>query len=193
MIILEGPDLVGKTTLAHAICHADQRNKYEHLSRHGADWHYLYSYLPLIRANNVFDRFHISEPVYSEVRGEKTPLESGWAIAITREAIKVGCLTVIMTATPELIERRYIENIKNGRFEMYTLAQILQANELFRLVALGSSIQGCQFHCDIHLHVEADIDVKQQAVQFCHIHQLMLDRSAYLRSTRELPRVGVKS
>ncbi len=144
MIIVEGSDLVGKTTFCEALLKdhrlARMGYMYSHLSRppeQGFDG--CQAYMGMAWENFVQDRFHLSEPIYSKVRGEeKSPTTSPEKFRLVDAHLRLmGVLTVVITATDELISSRFKENESR---EMYGLAKILHANRLYTSAALNGYI-----------------------------------------------------
>jgi len=159
MLILEGPDLVGKTTMAQKIVAKPGMQSdgyiYRHLSRLPDGWR-VRNYMQLAYRKSVQDRFHMSEPAYAFARGEDSSrylnretyrLVDGWLRGL-------GAFTVLVTASEELIESRY-----DVRREMYPLDKILKANLAFKGLANGMSPWGEYWgrpDIDVHINLCAD-------------------------------------
>ncbi len=67
MIVLEGADGVGKTTLARAIAEA-LNLKVRHMSRPDDDFDHVSGYMSLV-GKHVQDRFHLGSVVYGRMLG----------------------------------------------------------------------------------------------------------------------------
>lgn len=138
MLIIEGADLVGKTTLAKALCaklnELGWPHVYQHLSRLPAPWQRdaVRNYDRLCSPYSVRDRFHYSEPVYASARGDDPMISPGDFEVVNNIVRSVAGYVIIVTATEELIAERYA---RRAAQEMYDLHKILRVNEDFRHAA----------------------------------------------------------
>jgi len=129
MIIVEGPDLAGKTTLCERILEHMHRHGYPYVPRHLSRLPYCFlwqHYYNLISPFVVQDRFHLSEIPYAKVRGD-VPILDSWSYQIVDGWLKsVGAVQVVLIPTPEVLEARWRKD------EMYTLEQVqeVRANYL---------------------------------------------------------------
>lgn len=137
MLVVEGPDLVGKTTFAASLAARLNELGWPHLYRHFGKqpecWAqdpvrlYRLSMTPYV----VQDRFHLSEVVYAAVEGpaRRPHLGPSSYEQVQREFRNhwEGYL-VVVTAEPALLEERYAER---DRPEAYELEDVLRANELY--------------------------------------------------------------
>lgn len=183
MIILEGPDRVGKTTLAHKLTEAI-KGTYVHFSRLPDSFHRYFDYLPYIKPLNVLDRFHMSEPVYASARGDKElKTNQVWYSAIDRAILANGGVTVLITVDLDLLDSRWTDE------EMYDLKTTKMAAVEFRDISQGLSSFGIHPHFDLHFHCTKDkpflTDEDAQIIVFAH--QLSCNRAAYLKATNEFP------
>ena len=149
MLILEGADLVGKTTLAHKlIAEMNQRgwpHVYRHLSKLPDAWRAqaTSNYSRLASPYIVQDRFHVSEPVYAWIRGEK-PMMTPQSYSDVEAVLRIDAkFTVIIVADASLIERRYI-----AEREMYSLEKVLKVNALYRHILDTGEIHG--YETEVH-------------------------------------------
>lgn len=149
MLILEGADLVGKTTLAHKlIAEMNQRgwpHVYRHLSKLPDAWRAqaTSNYARLMSPYIVQDRFHVSEPVYAWIRGEK-PLMTQQNYSDVEACLRVmGGFKVVIVAEPALIERRYV-----AEREMYPLEKVLEVNALYQIILATGEIHG--YETEVH-------------------------------------------
>lgn len=183
MIIVEGPDLVGKTTFCQLLCEQEPMLKYKHYSRLPDTFHRYWDYLPDVNPRMCLDRFFMSEPVYAGVRDECTPMDPNWLVPLQREVMNAGGLVVLITAVPELIEQRMREG------EMYKLEQIQKANELFMEIARTGCVGDYHFHVDFHIHCtkEEPFATHQDLMGIINSHRLICTRAGYMRGTREFP------
>lgn len=122
-IILEGPDAVGKTTLAEKISsytnmdivHFPSATTQEHLDA-------------LSKGNTIFDRFHIGELVYPEIYGREPKLDFKDANEkIMKSIVDNGDIIIVfITSNLDILRERLIE-----RGEFNYLKEIEQQNILF--------------------------------------------------------------
>lgn len=141
MLIIEGADLVGKTTLAKAL--AKKLNSrswphvYQHLSRLPHEWahHAVENYARLCSPYVVRDRFHMSELVYSDARREEPTLSPGTYRTVDQIVRSYCGFTIVVVATPDLIEERYRREVAGGRAEMYDVERVLLVNQHFTDIA----------------------------------------------------------
>lgn len=131
MLIIEGPDGVGKTTLAKLLVEVLSTRApytYEHLSRLPKTWVSPWSYIDRMHRYCVKDRFHMSEIAYAYARGDSpilTPL--GYAM-VDGYARLFGAFTIVITASNEHL----IDNFgKKFESEMYNLHIVKRANDWF--------------------------------------------------------------
>lgn len=145
MLIIEGTDLVGKTTLCKTL--VDELNSleclggydYRHLSRLPPLWDFYYSYVSRMSRRVVQDRFHDSELAYSYGRGEDSPLDEFLYSLVEAQIRLFGGYKVLITCDTHVLKERY----KLRRDDMYNLDVITRANEWFMD---NKSRFDCTFH-----------------------------------------------
>ncbi len=101
MLVIEGPDLVGKTTLAKALIESIEmrsrvRPEYQHFGRLPENWDYCRDYVKKVRQWCVTDRWWESEIAYGEaIRGHAciSPRQEKIVEGATRAA---GGLTILV-------------------------------------------------------------------------------------------------
>ena len=134
MIVFEGTDGVGKTTLAQAcaklMLHRGTLTNYKAYSVLPAWWDYFHHYLHDIRPGTILDRFTASEAVYGPLFRQKindnfTPLNRA---VVARELQRVGTITVFVDAPDEIIKER----ISARGDKLFTIPQIIAAGQSFR-------------------------------------------------------------
>lgn len=107
MLIIEGTDGIGKTTLCRELLHRLYNHGpwvYRHFTKLPESWRYPYDYLAHISRFVVQDRFHLSEVTYREARGEPARL-TPWDIRWINASLElVGAFTVIFTAPDARVE-----------------------------------------------------------------------------------------
>jgi hypothetical protein len=158
MLIVEGPDLVGKTTLAKKL--ATYLNDhgwphvYRHLSRLPESWRVqsVANYRRLMSPYVVQDRFHMSEPMYATMRRDAAFLGPSSYAQVQRELRNFEAFTIVITADESLIRRRYE---RCERPEMYKLADILRVNDLyFAAMQDGGNWNGYDLITDLWIHCQ---------------------------------------
>lgn len=147
MIIVEGTDLVGKTTLCEALIKmlnaADYPHVYQHLSKLPVSFDRVKGYLPLCNKDMVYDRFHLSRQAYGRACQNQEVLshaEQWWLEGYMR----MHCsFTVLVVATDEFITQQYTSK---DRDEMYNLNDILAVNHEYH---------DLKSHADVVIHASA--------------------------------------
>ena len=131
MIIVEGADLVGKTTFAKklvtSLCNNGYHHIYKHLSRLPEKWDYYWSYLSEFSYSTVQDRFHDSELAYANARGDTTFLDHRTYRLLDAWIQSRGTVSIVICADESLIRSRFEETGD----DMYDIDIILKANEWF--------------------------------------------------------------
>lgn len=132
MIVIEGTDLMGKTTMAKSLWShprfQERGCEIQHLSRlpdgHDRCWHYVHR----MNVNGIFDRFYLSEIAYANARGDAyKPFTDEHLRWVHAHAMIHGVFTVMIVAeSKSVIEGRY------NREEMYNLDTIWDANLEFQ-------------------------------------------------------------
>jgi hypothetical protein len=187
MLIIEGPDLVGKTTLAKAICREQSMQElgyvYQHMSRLPKGFRYPMQYEEMASRRTVRDRFHMSEVVYATVRGEVSPLNPEryrWVDGVLRA---LGAYTVVVLAHEDLIAQRYAAR---ESVEMYPLAKVIES--LHGFVEVTSPKSGMK-PCFAGKYYRMDYDYVifcSESQPFPTEHQVKEITLAYLARQREL-------
>lgn len=140
MIIVEGSDMVGKTTfcrsLVTAINFSERRNRDErfppfvhssHLSALPPKWNFVNDYLMNRRANEVtvWDRYHISELMYREFHSDNTPkLTLSKYMRVDEGLRSFGALIVVITADPDMLQNRLLNDPREEMFSPETIAAV---------------------------------------------------------------------
>jgi len=166
MIIVEGADLVGKTTFCHKLLEfAALRDTYwyRHLSKPPVGASFCSCYVELAMRCAVQDRFHMSEVVYSRVRDEKEASCSPEKYRLVDAHLRtLGAITVIIVTDIDVLKRRYEET---ARDEMYDLEKILYANELFTEICQeGGSFEGYRMDLDLFFTLDDEIPFPTDAM-----------------------------
>jgi len=144
MLIVEGPDLVGKTTFCHLLL--KRLNKefqlghvYAHLSRLPEGFDGYHDHMALASTRLVQDRFHMSEIVYGlTLRGKSLVLPETYRM-LDGMLRQFATLTVVIVADHYLLRDRYCTS---DRAEMFTEEQVLAVNDGFHKVGLQQFFRG---------------------------------------------------
>lgn len=135
MLIVEGADLVGKTTLCEALVRELSRREhgyvYRHLTKLPNGFVSPWAYMQLASRRVVQDRFHMSEVLYAKARHERPVLSPFGYALVDAHLRQLGAFTVIVTTSRDQIADRW----RAG--EMYDLDTVLAINDDFESVALG--------------------------------------------------------
>ena len=123
MLIIEGADCVGKTTLARKMA-GELKLLYQHLGPMPEGWEET-DYIRLGCQKVVYDRFHVSDVVYSKVLNRAPCIENPRFLHAALQ-VRFAAFTVIIAAEPELISLRFRE-----ADQMYNEETVLKCNELF--------------------------------------------------------------
>ena len=137
MLLIEGPDMIGKTHLCDRIARelGVKVDKFGLPERDGMVAHCMQRLKPL----TVYDRGWISEVVYSiKARGQLPTITSDDCATICRKAEQVGCLTVVVYADDdvysELVERWW------SRGEAFSKEQCKAVNAAYRHLATTNHV-----------------------------------------------------
>ena len=142
MLVIEGPDHVGKTTSAMVAARSSGW-AYRHLSKPHAEWDYWHDYLNMVQPSIIQDRFHLGAVVYGLVCGLHEvgahTMES--LFDLHRILTKRGVVTCIMYAEEDSWLRDHLQ--RKMKEEMYDSEVIVEANRVFRLLTQRG--QWCDF------------------------------------------------
>ena len=143
MLIVEGPDLVGKTTLCKELARVLNHehglpHDYAHLSKRSVAWQTFAEtpvplYLARAARHTVQDRFHMSDPIYACIRKDNGHIvPDDYALLDGMLRGKYGMMTVLMfdaTDNCDVIRSRW----RDG--EMYNLQFVTLVNLEYRQLA----------------------------------------------------------
>lgn len=151
MLIVEGPDLVGKTTLCLELIRRLNADGLKHVYRHltvlPKGWDFYGDYVPHIARPVVQDRFHMSELVYGRaVRGSTNITDDMLRLIEARVALAAG-FTVVVTADWKVLEILWG---RKQREEMFSLEMVQQVNKLYIQLVEGR-FRHVSF--DMHYHL----------------------------------------
>jgi hypothetical protein len=181
MLIVEGADLVGKTHLCKKflMALAPEGYRYAHFSRLPRDFDYMSDYCAAACRRIVQDRFHMSEPVYAEVRGDESFLTDENYRLVDAWLRGYGATTVVITAHDSLLAKRYAER---DREEMYGLDKICHANQLYLDITESHDLRDWDFH--FHCNKEKPWVTEDQLMLVLEAYSARQSRQSRLGATR---------
>lgn len=132
MLIIEGPDDVGKSEFCRKLSKLLPSHEVRHLGILPKSWHYFKSYVDLAGEDVIADRFHMSELVYgyccrNESKVDATTYKLIDAVLLTFCA----AFTVVITTSGD--RRGW-----NGH-PLFTLEQLRRVNTKFHTIVTGLS------------------------------------------------------
>src|ERR1700752_2059977 len=138
MLIIEGTDLTGKTTLCRRL--VEELNKrsewggyhYGHLSRLPPGWDHYWSYVARMARRRVQDRFHDSDIAYRRALREESQMEDAFKYGLVQAKLNLfGAYKVAIVADKDLLLQRH----KNRGDQMYDVDVVIKANLEFNGMA----------------------------------------------------------
>lgn len=160
MLIIEGSDLVGKTTLQSVLVNRLAEHGPwipAHLSLPPKMWQSPSSYFQHMSRYVVQDRFHMSEIAYAfAARGGKTRLTPYRYSLVDAKLRQLGGYTVVIIADKAFLREQWKGC---NREEMYGLDVILRANEEFEQICVTHEVD-----VDIVIRCDNGFPAKQTGV-----------------------------
>jgi hypothetical protein len=140
MIIIEGADGVGKTTLCKKLLNSGRLDDhvYAHFTRLPAGFDYHWGYAERMSPRVVQDRFHMSEIVYAAARGEASQLTPELYRLVDARLRLIGAYVVLVVADEGLVKSRWDAS------QMYDLEKTAAAARMFKSL------------CDWAAYIDAD-------------------------------------
>lgn len=127
MLIIEGPDSVGKTTLAKKLA-SRLGLLYQHLGPLPDGW-VEQDYISLCSRKCVYDRLHLSELAYSWALNRECKIVNARFLH-SALSVRFAAVTVVITADPDLITLRHKRDE-----QMFDLESVLKVNECYIKIA----------------------------------------------------------
>lgn len=142
MIVVEGPDMAGKSTLVQRLFEAipgqtGRAAMPRHFTKPPRSFDKYWGYKACVQRDVILDRFHLSHLAYRAVDGEPHDLTPLRYELIEADISRVGGFTVLLLPGRELIRERW-DKVARTRAEMYSLEHVLQVNEVFEQARAGS-------------------------------------------------------
>ena len=140
MLIIEGTDCVGKTTLAHKLA-KKLSMAYQHLGPLPDDW-CDQDYINLASPKAVRDRYHLSEIAYSTHLKRSCKIRDLRVLHATL-LLKCKAYVVMITADPTVIGSRY-----DPKRELFNIEDVIAVNDVFE--------NGLKAYGDYRIHLTSD-------------------------------------
>lgn len=140
MLIVEGTDKVGKTTLCAKLLEALRERKCpvtgESSKPPPPGWDYYWGYIPSITANVVMDRFVMSELCYGEAARDGSGIGPETYRLLDADMREYGAVTVVIVADDAWLDRQ----LEKERDVMFGVDAIKSVNRLFRSAGLHQAV-----------------------------------------------------
>lgn len=138
MIIIEGPDNVGKTTAAVTLCkllgHKESEGHLRHMTKPGPTWDYHNDFINMVRPDVVQDRFHVGGLVYGYLCGLHPTKIKPWRFRTLLQTLRrKGCFTVIMYQGNDA--NYAARMLKEQRDQMFAMPPNIAVNATYRCLA----------------------------------------------------------
>ena len=152
MLIIEGPDCVGKTTLAQALAQSilaisERTVAHTHLGPEGKTWP-MAEYIKNMRPWTVQDRYNLSEWVYGRQYRGRSNISWEEIRNINRAISGYGGIIIFVTAPCGVYGR--LLDLHHSRGELYDQIGLVETNDRFRQVARQVSLE----HDIASFHIE---------------------------------------
>ncbi len=175
MLIIEGPDGVGKSALQKAFIKMwnDNAKRYspwpavaQSFSRLPDSWHHYKSYLAFITRSAVMDRFHLSELCYGAVCRGGEKIGPSWLRLLEARLALAGSVTVVVTCSDDRASEQYLKQTHAGKQEMFSLEQVVAVNKAYRDWLVGGERESWKdARVDFHLSLPDDDSVWPSACE----------------------------
>jgi predicted HAD superfamily Cof-like phosphohydrolase/nicotinamide riboside kinase len=184
IIVLEGPDGTGKTTLGEKLA-KEYNGHYMHLTWSKEINERMSSYVldnlyeAIQRSKNqlvIIDRLHISEVVYAEVFRTGSTLGGQFVSAVTEKLDEVGATTVfcVSDSLREYVKR--YEKLLTEREEMYTSVPGMKyVASLFAVISKGKDVAWSDNHTPYNLVTKKNIQYDYTQYDFAFTEGCFLD------------------
>ena len=167
MIIVEGTDCVGKSTLCKKLLEklhdAGVPSLYMHFPKIPANWDYFHDYQDYMHQNIMLDRFYMSEAVYGDICRNGSRITKTMYRQLDGLIRQVPAVTVVITAEHDWL-KEHLNKIYEGREELYDKQVILNVNEGFLKVIDASCGMECDW--DYHYHIGGPDNIATDSCEY---------------------------
>lgn len=137
MIVVEGPDLAGKTTLCQELFTRIPRvtgraPMVRHFTRPPGQFDQYWGYVSCVQRDVIMDRFHMGGVAYRAMDCEHTALTPLCYELVDAAVSQAGGVVVVLCPSARVIEDRWKQLAGTGRREMYSLEQVLRVRDKYR-------------------------------------------------------------
>jgi len=169
MLIIEGSDLVGKTTLIKEICKLADEHDFPLIPQHFGllpkSWDYLLDYLPYVIKHTAMDRFILSEVIYGETLRDGSRIDPFTFNALQLYLKSKKSMTVIIAAEPEFF-KTHVHKQMQYRDEVFKEEQICKVNDAFNSILVTREFNDFVVNYDIACEVRNDRDFPSSNLEF---------------------------
>ena len=143
MLILEGPDCIGKTSLANSLLAELKRIasghcvdvSYAHIGQEAKSWD-SEAYLDRLKEFTIQDRWHLSELAYGQVFRGESNLTEPEALALSKEITRRGCFIVVLFATYDHEYTEMLNRYHKADQELFhDFEKLVLVNDAYRKMA----------------------------------------------------------
>jgi len=138
MIVVEGTDLLGKTTLCHELVKrlnaAEMPHIYQHFSKLPECFDWAAHYFPFMTRMVVMDRFYMSRQAYGRTFENQYVLTDEEYRILDAALRLVGGFTIVCVADDDEFIRLQYADLPTSRQEVYPLDGIVKVNGEFKRI-----------------------------------------------------------
>lgn len=195
MLIIEGSDCVGKTTLCRELLKrlnaVDCAMIPQHFGQLPKNWDYYRDYLPYISSHTVMDRFIMSEIVYGHVLRGRSPLLPEMYRLLDARLRLCGAVTVLIVANDAWYDEQ-LRDKYSEREQAFTVDQVKAVNAGFKRLALRCRNESwtTDYTVDIDFPYVCDKDTGYPANDDLFINTVV---STFVKRQQSLRRCGERS
>jgi len=159
MLILEGPDRIGKSTAARQILKLDPSWHSVHMTKPKDDFAHFEDYMKLLQPKTVYDRFHLGALVYGNLTTEELQRTDRELLAMTARAIRfLGSQVVVLYSSCDTWLSAHVQ--ETSEEELYEFDTILRVNRVFRWLATMGVVHQASLFGTILVDVAHDVAVE---------------------------------
>lgn len=162
MIVIEGPDLAGKSTLCEELFKripqvTGRAPMVRHFTKPPDQFDRYWGYAACVQRDVILDRFHMSQVAYRTMDGERTELTPFKYELVDATVSQAGGIVVVLCPSAKVIEHRW-HAMPSTRQEMYSLGQVLRVRDVFRDICAKRHLmtRAGEFKFKVDIWVEND-------------------------------------